>query len=60
MTSALVAWCVGCETYMPIDEIGECPTCWRKLRKRRGFICEKCNNKRIFFTRAGFEEHRHD
>ena len=69
MTSTLVAWCNVCEHYLPADQIGQsCPTLWgefgvdhkRKLRKRRGFICERCEEQPIIFDIKEFRRHSDD
>ena len=63
MTSTLVAWCTFCEHYLPIDDVGTlCPSeeCGRKLRKRRGFIWERCEEQPIIFDIKEFRRHSDD
>lgn len=61
----LVAWCAGCEMYLPVEDAGtRCPgdDCDRTLRKRIGYICRSCDVHPIFFRidtyRAHLEEER--
>ena len=65
-TKTAVAWCTGCEHYLPADEIGQsCPTLWgafgvdhkRKLRKRVGYIDSQCEEQPIFFKREDYKAH---
>ena len=61
--STLVAWCPACEWYLPADCIGDgCPgdECERKLVKRRGWICDKCEFQNVFLSYEEYKEHTHE
>jgi hypothetical protein len=57
-----VAWCAGCVQYVPIDELGPCPSvdCERRTRTRVGYICQVCEIRPIFFSAKDFTRHQGD
>ena len=59
--SVLVAWCGACQHYEPVKDIGkQCSgeDCKRKLRKRRGYICDRCEEGTISFSLASLNSHK--
>ena len=59
-----VAWCKGCEMYLPAEDAGtKCPgdDCGRKLRRRVGRICRQCELHPVFLVdiegNDGYDRH---
>lgn len=57
----LVAYCKECGVYLEPEAAGEpCPQCddGRKLRKRRMWLCDCCEERFAFASRAELESHQ--
>jgi hypothetical protein len=55
-----VAWCAGCKHYIGPEAAGRgCPAtdCDRTLRRRVGYICGRCEERPIMFSRFVYMRH---
>jgi len=62
VTWEVVAWCAGCEWYLPVEDAGtRCPgeDCRRTLRRRLGRICRRCEEHPIWLSGGGEGYDRH-
>jgi Zn finger protein HypA/HybF involved in hydrogenase expression len=60
MKKEAVAWCAKCQHYLHVNAAGSrCPVraCDYTLVKKFGYICEKCEERRMFGTKETLKKH---
>lgn len=57
-----VAWCSACRTYRAAAEVGTRCDCdgERRLVRRRGYICDRCDLRNVFLTFKAFDSDQQD